>query len=138
MNTLPSLLCYCLSAPPPACQFKPKMWNKGRPWSTSGSSRFSHRGNSSGKCLPHHPVLTYWSGSSLHTCRRSPGSLRASLGLPYWRTAVDNPSYLQEVIVLRDVGPVPVYSGLPSTPEPAWEKPLCPARAGRWHWDMWG
>ena len=81
-----------------------------------GAAGFHTEGNSSGECLPHHPVLTYWSGSSLHTCRRSAASLRASLGLPCWRTAVDNPSYLQAVIVLRDVGLVPGYSGLPSTP----------------------
>lgn len=137
MNTLPSLLCYCLSAPPPACQFKPKLWNKGRPWGTSGSSRFSHRRKPIWGMSATPSCFDLWSGSPLHTCGRSPGSLRAGLGLPYWRTAVNSPSCLQAVIVLRGVGLVPVCSGLPPSPRASMGEATVSCKS-RWHRDMWG
>ena len=88
---------------------------QGKALGTSRSSRFSHRRK------------LIWGMSATPSCFdllewQFPAHLweisrftQASLGLPYWRTAEDNPSCLQAV-VLRGVGLVPVCSGLLPTP----------------------
>lgn len=95
---------------------------------------FHIEGNSSGECLPHHPSWDLLGQQLPAHCGRSPGSCRASLGLPYLGRALATPSFLLPVVVLRDEGLSPFIVDLPS--EPAWEKQLWPERAGRWDWGI--